>query len=347
MRTYLALVGVAALAACGDPAANIQRLSEQDIPEQSATVEIAELSKPDAEGGGLFQRLLGQTANDTDTPQQDADAQNTDAQGVADVAEAEPGETLEGEAGKDVAFADPEATGQKRGLFALLSKAAGTDNDDTDDTVEAGVVQAALPADAAPSEGTPEAPPASPAAKPKSKGLFGTSAAKSKSRKAATSEITPGTVLPYGRVARICGLSKRDLGKQIAQHPEKRPVHRIYDSAPGNTAPHSFYVTGFDDGCARQFTASLAMFGSASMHEQLRYGLPADVQPYSDTDKAYEKVKSRVCGVSRKKPCGAKLSKLERSTVFVSIYERFGSNPHWTNLLLHDGEVVAQDSKSF
>ncbi len=47
----------------------------------------------------------------------------------------------------------------------------------------------------------------------------------------------------------------------------------------------------------------------------------------------------------RKKPCGSKVSKLDRSTVFVSIYERFGSNPHWSNLLLHDGKVLAQDKK--
>ncbi len=109
---------------------------------------------------------------------------------------------------------------------------------------------------------------------------------------AVVSEIPPGTLLPYGRVARICGLAKRDLGKKIAQYPEKSPRHRIYDSDPGNTAPHSFFITGFDDGCARQFTASLALFGPVAMHEQLRYGLPADVQPYSDTDKAYEKLKS-------------------------------------------------------
>jgi hypothetical protein len=167
----------------------------------------------------------------------------------------------------------------------------------------------------------------------------------SKSTPAVVSEIPPGTSLPYGRVARVCGLAKRDLGKEIARYPEKSPRHRIYDSDPGNTSPHSFFITGFDDGCARQFTASLALFGPVAMHEQLRYGLPSDVQPYSDTDKAYEKLKSRVCGVPRQKPCGPKLARLDRNTVFVSIYERFGSNPNWTNLLLHKGKVMAQDKK--
>lgn len=173
------------------------------------------------------------------------------------------------------------------------------------------------------------------------KSIFGIMAPKPE----ATSEVAPGTLLPYGQVARVCGLPKSALGKQIAQHPEKRPRHRIFDSDPGNTAPHSFFLTGFDDGCARQFTASLAMFGSVAMHEQLRYGLPSEVQPYSTTDKAYEKLKGRVCGVPRKKPCGPKVGRLDSDTVFVSIYERFGSNPSWTNLLLHDGDILAQDEK--
>ncbi|MDW3117346.1 MAG: hypothetical protein R8G60_05780 [Roseovarius pacificus] len=162
---------------------------------------------------------------------------------------------------------------------------------------------------------------------------------------AATSDIPPGTVLPYGRVARICGLSLGQMGKVIASYPERRPVHRLYDSDPGNTAPHTFYLSGFGDGCARQFTASLAVFGTVEMHEQLRYGLPAEVQPYSDTDKAYEKVKSRVCGVPQRKPCGTRIRRLEKDTVFLSIYERFGGNADWTNLLLHGGDVVAQDRK--
>ena len=157
--------------------------------------------------------------------------------------------------------------------------------------------------------------------------------------------IGPGTVLPYGRIAKVCGMPKKAMGKLVARHPEKRPRHLLYDSAPGNTAPHSFYLTGFADGCPRQFTASVAIFGSVVMHEQLRYGLPAEVQPYSDTDKAYEKVKSRICGVPRKKPCGSRLNRLEDNTVFLSIYENFGGNDRWSNLLLHGGQILAQDIK--
>jgi len=161
----------------------------------------------------------------------------------------------------------------------------------------------------------------------------------------ATSEVAFGTVLPYGQAARICGLDKAAMGERVQQYPEKRPVYRLYDSDPRDTGPHSFYITGFDDGCARQVTASLVMFGSVEMHEQLRYGLPATVQPYSDTDKAYEKIKSRVCRVGRKSPCGASLSRLERDTAFLSIYKNFGGNAEWSEMLLHGREMVALSHK--
>jgi hypothetical protein len=32
-----------------------------------------------------------------------------------------------------------------------------------------------------------------------------------------------------------------------------------------------------------------------------------------------------------------------RNTAFVSVYERFGSNPVWKTILLHDGEVIETD----
>ncbi len=154
-----------------------------------------------------------------------------------------------------------------------------------------------------------------------------------------------GTSLGYGQVARVCGKRKSDFGREVARYPEKRAKYRLYDSAPGTTAPHTFYLTGFPDGCARQFTAALAVFGSAGMHEQLRYVLPDSAQPYSDTDKAYEKLKSRVCRVGRKRPCGAKLSLLEKDTVFLSLYQYYGGNARWANILLHDGQVLAKDFK--
>jgi hypothetical protein len=90
---------------------------------------------------------------------------------------------------------------------------------------------------------------------------------------------------------------------------------------------------------------ALALFGSPTMHEQLRYGLPSKVQPYSLTDQAYEGIKRSVCGASKNKPCGEKITKLEKNTVFISMYDRIGSNASWSNILIHDGWVLAADRK--
>lgn len=154
-------------------------------------------------------------------------------------------------------------------------------------------------------------------------------------------QVAFGTGLPYGEIARVCEVSNSKLGKVV----HKASGYTIRDSQPGNTEPHAFYLTGFSDGCARQLTAALVVFGSASMHEMIRYGLPSGTQPYSATDKSYEKIKRAVCGVGRKKPCGTKVGLIEKNTVFVSYYENFKGNRSWANILLHDGLVVAADSK--
>ena len=154
-----------------------------------------------------------------------------------------------------------------------------------------------------------------------------------------------GTRLPYGQIARVCNVPRRKLGKKIEGYPERRSTYDLYDSDPNASSARTFYLTGFDDGCARQFTAALVIFGSPESYEQIHYGPSGEAQPILDTDKAYERVKRRVCGVRKGKPCGSKMRRLERDTVFVSVYERFGSNPRWKNILLHDGEVVAMDMK--
>lgn len=156
-------------------------------------------------------------------------------------------------------------------------------------------------------------------------------------------EVPLGVKLPYGEIARVCRVPARKLGKKVEGYPEKGSKYVLYDSAPGATAAHSFYLTGFKDRCARQFTAALVVFGSPESYEQIHYGPSGKDLPVAATDKAYEKVKSRVCRVRKGKPCGTKMRALARDTVFVSVYERFGSNPRWKNILLHDGEVVAVD----
>jgi len=170
----------------------------------------------------------------------------------------------------------------------------------------------------------------------KEQGLFGSS------RSDQSVDIVVGAVLPFGEVGRACGMKPREMGEKVGR--EGR--YTIYDSQPSSTQPRRWYVTGFSDGCARQVTAALAMFGSASMHEQLRYGRPSEAYPYSATDKAYEGVKSKVCRVGRQKPCGTRIKRLERTTVFVTTYERFTDNARWADILLHDGSVLASSFKA-
>lgn len=177
----------------------------------------------------------------------------------------------------------------------------------------------------------------------KRRGLFGRSQKPDVRSGPDARSVAFGTVLPYGEIARMCDVNNSNLlGKRVAIAPEKKGRgFSLYDSAPDSAGPRTFYVTGFTDNCARQFTAALAVFGSPETHEQLRYGLPSKSYPYSTTDEAYEKVKSSVCKVGKGEPCGSKISTLERNTAFISTYEKFTDNARWSDILLHDGVVVA------
>lgn len=136
--------------------------------------------------------------------------------------------------------------------------------------------------------------------------------------------------------APVCGLSRARLGTPI----DSAAGYTVYDTNPSTTAPRPHYVTGFRDGCAREVTAALALFGDVATHETTRYG--AGQGALSPTDAAYEEIKGRVCGVPAGRPCGARLDRLEGDTVFLSLYPVFGSDQH-TDLLLHRGEVAAMD----
>ncbi|MEP4198830.1 MAG: hypothetical protein ABJL99_24665 [Aliishimia sp.] len=153
-------------------------------------------------------------------------------------------------------------------------------------------------------------------------------------------DVSFGDVLPFGTIARVCDAKNEPLGRKLEKAGSGKG-YALFDSNAGSTAPRTFYVTGFSDGCPRQFTAALALFGEPAMHEQLRYGRPSEKYPYSTTDKAYEKVKSAICKVSRREPCGSKISTLEKNTVFISTYERFTDNGRWADILVHDGTVLA------
>lgn len=316
--TVLALIGaVGLLTACGDPLSDVPKLSEVELADGAP---VAELATADARNDapvaqpGLVSRMIGGgTAQEQDMQDRASDAAPVRTDGETDT------------------VPDPETPQQtdrkKTGLFGLFraapTQASRPVEDDSDRR------QAALPPPAATAKDTPR------------RGLFGAGGGAN----AAPPSVPAGTLLSFGLAKPVCDLPPRKRGKQTGAFPERGKTWRLYDSAPGKTTPHPFYVTGFDDGCARTFTAAVAVFGAPAMHELLRYGLPAEVQPYSATDKEYERIKSRICRVGRGKPCGARIAKLEKNTVFVSAYEKYGNNARWFNMLLHDGELVATDLK--
>lgn len=154
-----------------------------------------------------------------------------------------------------------------------------------------------------------------------------------------SNQIPPDTIMAFGAIGPTCGLSRRDLGTRIAA----ASGYEIYDTIPNSTAPRPHYITGFTDGCARQFTAALVLLGDVGTHEVVRYSRTAVDLDYSDTDNAYEAIKSSFCRVGFGKPCGARLERLANRTTFVTAYERFGAGPIWAEFLLHDGDVAASD----
>ncbi len=46
------------------------------------------------------------------------------------------------------------------------------------------------------------------------------------------------------------------------------------------------------------------------------------------------------------RPCGSKIAKMEKTTFFLSAYASFGNSKRWTEVLVHDGEVLALAVKS-
>ncbi len=214
---------------------------------------------------------------------------------------------------------------------AATAPAARTSADRARDSV-----LASLPAD---SRAAPSAAPAPSEGGGFLSGLFGGGGSTTPS---ARSEVGPNEAVPFGSMARLCGVDVGRLAAQIERHER----YRLYDTAPGETGARNFYITGFDDGCARQFTAAMALFGTVETHESLRYGPAAADLPMTATDAAYKDVKSQICRVGRNAPCGARLGRLDRTSVFVTVYERFGGNARWMNAFLHDGAVAATDIAS-
>ncbi|MGH1577931.1 hypothetical protein [Planktotalea sp.] len=383
MTKFFSLVASCALlAACADPLANVDKLSSVDLADDAVTVGALEDARTAQAEGGFFSGLFSRNSEPTEPSAADAavgaaleDAgaiasAETAVESAADAIQpapktrgllgfirgknaAEPAQAalaapadpvIDAASAAEETSASMELTSAvvpeaiapsaaqakpRKGFFNRLAGARGADKTNTQD---ANVRTASL------------GPVSAPKRSNRNSGAF---AKRNKKHTGPDVQIVPyGTALSSGTVARVCDLPSGRLGKEVGKFPERGRGYKIFDSNPGGAGARPFYVTGFDDKCARTFTAALALFGSPTMHEQLRYGLPSSVQPYSTTDQAYEGIKRSVCGVGKKKPCGAKISALEKDTVFISIYDRLGSNSSWSNVLLHKGWVLAADRKS-
>jgi len=315
LRIVLSIATLVALSACGDPLDQVGKLSDLELPEgepvREAVAASQELGLQDnGVFDGLFRRIDRQS-------------------GVDDVPL---------EVSQDAAVARLTVK-ERRDLLARLRRAAEISAAALEDPVATSVAQAIEPV--AETQAVVED-------EPRVASLDDTLIRTVAPRRKRTgprigpdaADVALGSVLPFGTVARVCEAKSALKGKPIETAGAGRG-YAIHDSNPGSAAPRTFYVTGFSDGCPRQFTAALALFGAPEMHEQLRYGRPSDAYPYSTTDKAYEKVKASVCNVAQGKPCGSKINRLEDDTVFISTYEKFSTNGRWADLLLHKGTVVA------
>ncbi|WP_373356159.1 hypothetical protein [Pseudoroseicyclus sp. CXY001] len=151
-------------------------------------------------------------------------------------------------------------------------------------------------------------------------------------------QVAPGTVLPWGEVGAICGLDRREMGSRMGA----ASGFEIWDPSGGATTAHTLYITGFSDGCARQVTAAMALFGDVGTYEFVRYSTPESAMPMMPTDVAYEAIKSSACGVPAGTPCGGRLDALDRRTTFLTLYQGFGSGAS-ASLLLSNGRLAATD----
>lgn len=341
-RWLLCLFLVAVTAGCSDPLSKMTRLADvelQDEPDAASAVALPTAAEDDRP---LFERLLSQPKDPVAEAVEEAvEGLESEAEVAADVVSDAPlaeGEVLE-PLGAEEVLAAPQDEAKPRALFGFLKPKS--DKKAPEDAAFEGLAEAEKitpEAEVLEASFTPEKT-ARVSREPRTGGgLF--------SRKKAavltgpdTKEILPGTPLAFGEIARVCAIPKGAMGREV----EQAGKYRLYDSAVGSTEQRPFYITGFDDGCPRQVTGALALFASAESHEMMRYGAPFAGKPYSETDMAYEKAKKAVCGVGKGKPCGAKMGQLEKTTAFITVYDRFVDARSWRNVLLHDGAVLAMN----
>lgn len=171
-------------------------------------------------------------------------------------------------------------------------------------------------------------------------GLFAPSGAARVNRTGPDAQVIPyGESVAYGAISTVCDVPNGSLGTLVANV----GGFKIYDTIPNATALRPHFITGFDDGCARQFSAALSLTGDVGTHEIVRY-MPSNAsRPYSGTDTAYEAIKASFCRARHGAPCGNKIDALSNKTTFITAYERFGADARWVEILLHDGAVTAVD----
>ena len=179
------------------------------------------------------------------------------------------------------------------------------------------------------------------------RGLFGGNGRADRPRTGPdATDVDAGTVMPFGEVARVCGLRANQLGTQI----DGGGGFKIYDTIPNTTSARPFYITGFDDDCARTFTGAVVVTGDIETHEFVRYQGSNERIDYTTTDNAYEALKASECRVGRGQPCGERTERLNRDTHFITVYNFFGGTfsavpTQWAQILVHDGEVLAMSLK--
>lgn len=152
-------------------------------------------------------------------------------------------------------------------------------------------------------------------------------------------QVAYGDHVPFGQVARLCNTPARKLGTKI----DAVGSFTLIDSRSGGTTLRPLYLDGFKDGCVRQFTGALAVLSDPSTHESMYYGPAGATLSKTSVTRAYEGVKSRICRVATGKPCGRNISRLNKNTAFVTVYNQFGGGT-WTTMLAHDGALVAVEN---
>ncbi len=144
-----------------------------------------------------------------------------------------------------------------------------------------------------------------------------------------------------GPMAKACGVRGKSLGKVVEKGPGKWKLH---DTAPGSTRPRDFYLTGFSDGCPRKLSGAVAMFGSVELYELVHYG-PVGVKPSGgEVDRAYAKMRAKVCGRSGATCKERGVRKLAKQAVFVDVYASAEGSSR-VQLLMNGGKLAAVSTR--